>query len=116
MNREKGERSVKSQSYVPYSHQIYDQGYQGNTINAKDNKAKDQRVQVTLNQVTINKTIGLEGQTEFRQNFKKFDKSSNNDDAQDMINQLKSSNVALGYVKNAGVAQNKERSSQGRVN
>ena len=66
MNREKGERSVKSHSYVPYSNQIYGQGYQGNTIDAKDNKAKDQRVQVTLNQVTINKTVGLEGQTEFR--------------------------------------------------
>ena len=32
-----------------------------------------------------------------------------------MINQLKSSNVALGDVNNAGVASHKEKSSQGRV-
>ena len=33
-----------------------------------------------------------------------------------MINQLKKSNVALGYVKNGEINSNKERSSQGRVN
>ena len=64
MNREKDEHTVKSSSYVPYARQVYGQGYAGNTGNAKDNKARDQRVQVELTQLTNNKTKGLEGQTE----------------------------------------------------
>ena len=102
MGREQNPATVKSKSYVRYAQQVIGQGYVGNTGDAKDYKANDQRVQVTLTQPSISKAT-LEKSTESRQNFKKYaSRSTLDNDSIDMINNLKSTNVALGYVRHAG--------------
>ena len=40
--------STKTQSYQPYASKVVGEGYSGYVANARDNKAKDQRVQVTI--------------------------------------------------------------------
>lgn len=89
--------SVKAHSYIPYGD--ISGGYLRQTANAKDNKEKDQRVQVTLDQRSP-AVLGETNTTENRQNYKRYsDRAAN--DAQDMVNQLKSSNVTLSYTKKA---------------
>lgn len=89
--------SVKTHSYV--THSGVGAGYIGQTAKGKNNKANDQRVQVTLTQAMHGET----NTTENRQNFKRqiYDRSAN--DSHDMIKQLKSTNVAFGYSKQPGI-------------
>ena len=74
--------SVKAHSYGPFGD--ISGGYIRQNANAKDNKEKDQRVQVTLDQCPQS-ILGETNTTENRQNYKGYhDRTA--DDSQDMIN------------------------------
>jgi len=83
--------SVKAHSYVPYGRQV-DLGYIEQTIDARGFKEKNQRVQVNLSATVTPEDLT----TNNRLVYKKFPTQDNS--AFDMISNLKSSNIALGFV------------------
>ena len=83
--------SVKEKTYIAYGGQFIGQTYVGQNANAKVNKAKDQRVQVTLTDTTTQ----TNSQVDLNKRRTKYQSVDTNSSA--LMNELKSTNVALGY-------------------
>jgi len=88
--------SVKEGSYLAYSSDVFKQGYLHQAADARDNKSKDQRVQVVLASNGARKPNDPLKRTESREmTFT----SASKEDSKDMISQLKATNVALSFAK-----------------
>ena len=83
--------SVKANTFVSYGGQFVGQAYVGQNANAKVNKAKDQRVQVTLTDTATQSN----SKADLNKRHAKYQSVDTNSSA--LMSELKSTNVALGY-------------------